>query len=177
MEKCGGYPSQAQMAQHLQHYPGTPSNVKREWYTNHRDKHVSEPGHRPSDDSHATCEKIAKDGIQTRPQERTERVICKECESAGTLDSSQRRSDTIQSRDELRDDQRAQAPSRIDVMRSLRTIVRITAEDAEYPYDLAAPVAPGFEPNKIAGEASQDTNDQHQEHMDLAASRKSSSCQ
>jgi hypothetical protein len=84
MEKCGGYPLQAQMAQHLHHYPGAPSNVKREWYANHRDQHVSKPGHRPSDDCHATCEKIAKDSIQTRPQEQTERVICKECECAGT---------------------------------------------------------------------------------------------
>jgi hypothetical protein len=55
--------------------------------------------------------------------------------------------------------------------------VRITAENAEYPYDLAAPVAPGFEPNKIAGEASQDTNDQHEEHIQFATSRKSSCCQ
>src|ERR1700730_10599704 len=177
MEKCGRYPSQTQMAQHLQHYPCTPSNVKREWYANHSDKHVSEPGHRPIDDCQATCKKIAKDGIQTRPQERAERVIRKECESAGTLDSSQRRSDTVQSGDELRDDQRAQAASRIDVVRSLSTIVRITAENAEHPYDLAAPVAPGFEPDKIAGEASQDTNDQHQEHIQLAISRKSSCCQ
>src|ERR1700730_1870906 len=177
MEKCGRYPSQTQMAQHLQHYPCTPSNVKREWYANHRDKHVSEPGHRPSNGCQATCKKIAKDGIQSRPQERTERVIRKECESAGTLDSSQRLSDTIQSRDELRDDQRTQAPSRIDAVRSLRTIVRITAENAEYSYDLAAPVAPGFEPNKIAGETSRDTNDQHEEHIQPATSRKSSCCQ
>ena len=87
MEKSGGYPSQAQMAQHLQHYPGTPSNVKREWYTN-RHNSVSELGHRPSDDCQATCKKIAQDGIQTRPQERTERVIRKEYEPAGALDSA-----------------------------------------------------------------------------------------
>src|SRR5882757_6924835 len=177
MEKCGGYSSQTQMAQHLHHHPGTPSNVKREWYTNHRDKHVSEPGHRRSDDCQATCKKIAKDSIQTRPQERTQRVIRKECESARTLDSSQRRSDTIQSGDELRDDQRAQAPSRIDVVRSLRTIVRITAKNAEYPYDLATPITPNFEPNKIANEASHDTNEQHEKHIQLATSRKSSCCQ
>src|ERR1700735_3387752 len=115
MEKCGRYPSQAQMAQHLHHHPHTPSNVKPERYTNHRDKHISELGYRRSNDCQATCKKITKDGIQTRPQERTERVIRKECESAGTLDASQWRSDTIQPRDELRDDQRAQAPSRIDV--------------------------------------------------------------
>jgi hypothetical protein len=64
MEKCGGYHSQTQMAQHLRHHPGTPSNVKREWYTNRRDEHVSESGHRPSNDCQATCKKIAKDGIQ-----------------------------------------------------------------------------------------------------------------
>jgi hypothetical protein len=91
VEKCGSYPSQTQMAKHLPHHPGTPSNVKREWHTNCRDKHISEPGYRRSDGCQAICEEIAKKGIRTRPQERTERVIRKECESAGTLDSSQRR--------------------------------------------------------------------------------------
>jgi hypothetical protein len=35
-------------------------------------------------------------------------------------------------------------------------------------------VAPGFEPNKIAGEASQDTNNQDEKHVQLATSHQSS---
>jgi hypothetical protein len=38
-------------------------------------------------------------------------------------------------------------------------------------------MAPGFEPNKIAGEASRDTNNQDEKHVQPASSHKSSRSQ
>src|SRR5277367_2997546 len=165
------------MIQHAHQDPSAPADVTAERYTNGRGKHISEATERSSNDSQATGKKIAKPGIQCRPQERANGVICKECDSAGAFDSSQRRSDTIQSRDELHDHQGAQAPLPEDFVRSLGAIAWVTAEDAEYPHDMAAPMAASFEPDKITGETSQDAYAQHDAHGQLATSGEGPGCQ
>src|ERR1700679_502942 len=162
------------MAEHMHHDSYTPNNVTRQRYTDDGCKQPSESGHRSSNQCQAIRKEIPEPRIQDGPQEGAEGVIGKEGTSLRTFDPGQRRSDPVQSRDELGENQGTKAPPAEDFMGSLGTVVWVAAKGAKDPHDLAAPLAAGLKPDKISSETSEDSDTKYETHVQPATTRESS---
>jgi hypothetical protein len=157
------------MAQHVNQDPNTPPDIAHDRYPDSCCNQISKSSHRRHNDRQALGEQIANTDIQSRPKERTNRVIYQEGSSGCTFDSGQWRSDTIQARNELRYEQTTQTPSLENLVGPLRTIVWVAAKRAQYSHNLSSPVPTRFKPDEVSREAPKKAHSHHETDVYLAA--------